>query len=126
MRLPVLALGLLLLPAAVTARDRFDADWSIDCGHGLQCWLEIRPAKPDGTYRVRYIAADRMKLPGIRCEVKGSVRRSSGGALTGTISGGKSITIRYGEPGQIAVSDTDDAPCGVTLRVNGTYSAIGD
>ncbi len=42
MRLPILALGLFVIPAAVAARDRFDADWGIDCGHGLQCWLEIR------------------------------------------------------------------------------------
>ncbi len=67
-----------------------------------------------------------MNVRNTRCEVKGSVRRSSSGALSGTISGGKPITIQYGEPGQIVVSDTDDAPCGAPFRVNGIYSAIAD
>ena len=126
MRLPILALGLLLIPAAVAARDRFHAHWGHHCGLGLPCWLEIRPATPDGTHRVRFMAADKTNARSTRCEMKGSVRRSSGGALTGTISGGKPITIRYGAPGQIVVSDADGVSCGVRLKVNGTYSAIGD
>ena len=36
-RFAILAFGLFVIPAAVAARDRFDADWGIDCGHGLQC-----------------------------------------------------------------------------------------
>jgi hypothetical protein len=125
-RLLILALGLLLVPAAVAARDRFNADWGLNCGHGLQCWLEIRPANRIGAYLVRYIAADRMNVSSTRCEVKGSVRRLPGGALTGRISGGGPITIQYGEPGQILVSIADNALCGAPLKVNGIYSAIGD
>jgi len=127
MRLPVLALGAIMaLTASASARDRFDADWGGDCGPALQCWLEIRPAGKAGTYRIRYVAADRMDASDVRCETRGNVRRANGSRLVGTISGGKLIGIRSVGAGRISVSGSGGSPCGLPLRVNGIYTPIGD
>lgn len=126
MRVGLWILGLLLaamMPAQ--ARDAFLGEWGGDCRPDLQCWINIEPGKDTKSYRIEYVAADRLDANKIFCKATGTASVNQRGYLEGTFAGTQTIHILRGK-GDLLVAKTDNTPCGKALAVNGQYNPIGD
>lgn len=101
----VFAAAILLTATAanVQARDRFEGDYSGDCGVGVQCWVEVEHLKGKD-YIVVFIVADRVDATKIRCKVTSLMDR--------------------GEVLYSPEESWDDA-LGGTFQDSNTYAAIG-
>jgi len=121
------ALGLALctlVAAPAIARDRYVGTYDGDCGFN-GCTLDIDNVKGKKAWKLS-LDVHLGTMPSSRdCSVTGTATQARPGVLVGTI-GDSPIEIRMVEGHDMIVSRTSGTFCGKSVRLDGTWSILGD